>query len=58
MEYIYLGDRNTSPTLRGQACKAVRKNAKCLRGKNGAMLVEFADGKHCVVIARLLRKMK
>jgi hypothetical protein len=56
MEYIYLGDRNTDGQLRKQHCSAVRKNGKCIRGKNGSMLVEFQDGKQRVVIGRLLRK--
>lgn len=42
MEYVYLGDRNTSAFLRKQFCKAVRKNnGKCVRGKNGSMLVRL-----------------
>jgi len=56
-EYIYLGDRNTSPDLKGRSCSAVRKNRKCIRGKNGNMLVEFENGQRHVVTARLLRKL-
>jgi hypothetical protein len=55
--YIYLGDRHTDPLLKKQACKAVRSNNKCIRGKNGSMLVSFADGTKHVVTARLLRKV-
>jgi hypothetical protein len=56
-EYLYLGDKNTDATLRGQKCAAVRRaNGKCIRGKNGAMLVTFGD-KKMVVIGRLLRKI-
>lgn len=58
MEYIYLGDRNTANFLRKQTCSAVRRNGKCVRGKNGSMLVVFEDGKQTVVVGRLLRKMK
>ena len=58
MEYIYLGDRNTDESLRKQACFAVRKNGKCIRGRNGSMLVAFEGGKKMVVTARLLRKKK
>ena len=58
MEYTYLGDRNTDVKLRKQSCSAVRRNGKCVRGKNGSMLVEFADGSQRVVIGRLLRKKK
>lgn len=56
MEYIYLGDRNTDERLRRQPCSAVRRNGKCIRGKNGSMLVEFADGCQRVIVGRLLRK--
>jgi hypothetical protein len=56
--YRYLGDRYTSPELKGATCKAVRRpDGKCIRGKNGSMMVEFESGK-CVVIGRLLRKLK
>lgn len=44
MEYIYLGDRLTRPELRRMPCRAVRRSdGKCIRGRNGNMLVEF-DG--------------
>lgn len=56
MEYVYLGDRNTSPELKGKRCSAVRKNGKCIRGKNGSMLVVFEDEKQRVIVGRLLRK--
>ena len=57
-EYIYLGDRSTSRTFKGHLCKAVRRpDGKCLRGKNGNMLVSF-DGNKVIVQARLLRKIK
>jgi hypothetical protein len=57
-EYKYLGDRMTSEDIRAQQCSAVRRtDGKCIRGKNGAMLVEF-NGKKTVVIGRLLRKDK
>ena len=56
MEYIYLGAKNTDLKLRKKICKAVRRaDGKCIRGKNGSMLVEF-DGKKAVVIGRLLKK--
>lgn len=58
-EYIYLGDRLTRPDLRRKPCRAVRRpNGKCVRGKNGNMLVEFDDVGKCVVLGRLLRKIK
>ncbi len=59
MEYKYLGDRMTDAKLRGSLCSAVRRSdGKCIRGKNGNMLVQFESGKTAVVIARLLRKLK
>jgi hypothetical protein len=56
--YRYLGDKNTDLNLKGQICAAIRKNGKCVRGKNGNMLVKFNNGEEHVVIARLLRKIK
>ena len=56
--YRYLGDRFTDPSLRGATCDAVRRpNGKCIRGKNGNMLVSFS-GTPVIVVARLLRKIK
>jgi len=56
-QYKYLGDRLTSSEYKGRICVAVkRKNGKCIRGKNGNMLVKFA-GENVVVIGRLLRKV-
>lgn len=56
--YRYLGDRFTDPRLKGKECRAIRTlEGKCIRGKNGSMLVSF-DGEPVVVIARLLRKIK
>ena len=57
MDYVYLGDKYTDTVLRKQRCSAVRKNGKCVRGKNGSMLVAFEDGKERIVIGRLLRKV-
>lgn len=59
MEYTYLGDRLTRPNLKKQPCKAVRRpDGKCIRGKNGNMLVELETGERIVVLGRLLRKAK
>ena len=56
MNYIYLGDRNTDPALKKKTCKAVlRADGKCIRGKNGSMMVEM-NGTRMVVTGRLLRK--
>lgn len=58
-EYIYLGDRLTRPELRRKPCRAVRRsNGKCIRGRNGNMLVEFDEIGKVVVLGRLLRKIK
>lgn len=55
--YLYRGDRMTDPTYKDQICKAVLRNdGKCIRGKNGNMLVTF-DGIKVNVIARQLRKV-
>lgn len=56
-EYIYLGDRHTDVALKKKRCTAVRKNQKCIRGRNGSMLVCFENGQQTVVVARLLRKI-
>ena len=56
-EYHYLGDRMTADEFRGKKCRAVyRANGKCVRGRNGNMLVSFND-KMVVVMARMLRKI-
>lgn len=58
-EYRYLGDRLTDATLKGALCEAVRRtDGKCIRGRNGNMLVRFEDGRLAVVLGRLLRKVK
>lgn len=57
--YKYLGDRLTDPELKGKTCEAVkRENGKCIRGKNGSMVVRFDSGREANVIGRLLRKIK
>lgn len=56
-DYIYRGDRLTDRALRSQRCTAVlRADGKAVRGRNGSMLVQFADGRKCVVLGRQLRK--
>ncbi|RYD93537.1 MAG: hypothetical protein EOP50_10975 [Sphingobacteriales bacterium] len=58
MEYRYLGDRNTDPALKGVHCSAVRRaDGKCIRGRNGSMLVRLEDDRTMVVIGRLLRRI-
>lgn len=57
--YTYLGDRLTDPGLKGKTCTAVeRPDGKCIRGKNGTMLVLFEGGRKANVIGRLLRKLQ
>lgn len=57
-EYIYKGDKLTAASLKGKQCMAVRRpDGKCIRGKNGNMLVDF-EGNRVVVLARQLRKNK
>ena len=59
MDYIYLGDRLTSPYWRGMPVNAVRRaDGRCIRGRNGNMLVEDVHGNRCVVLGRLLVKRK
>lgn len=54
--YKYLGDRLSS--FKGAICHPIRReNGKCIRGKNGNMLVIF-DNEKVVVLGRLLRKIK
>jgi hypothetical protein len=56
MSYIYLGDKLTDTSLKNSSCEAVRReNGKCIRGRNGNMLVTFGNFK-TVVIAKRLRK--
>ncbi len=54
--YIYLGDRFTDNRFKDQQCIAVRRRGKCIRGRNGNMLVSF-NGTLCVVLGRRLRKL-
>jgi hypothetical protein len=57
-QYNYIGDRNTEAGIKGKSCTAVlNKSGKCIRGRNGNMLVVFDDGVKKVVVARLLRKI-
>jgi len=55
--YVYRGDRMTDVKYKDKICKAVmRRDGKCIRGKNGNMLVSFGN-KQVVIVARLLRKV-
>lgn len=56
--YVYRGDRWTMASLRGRHCEAVRRaDGRCIRGRNGNMLVRFTNGEVCVVLGRQLRKV-
>lgn len=56
--YRYRGDGFTAPALKGAICHPVRRaDGKCIRGKNGSMLVAFEDGIKHVVLGRQLRKV-
>ena len=58
MTYRYRGDRWTDVALRGAFCEAVRQpDGRCVRGRNGNMLVRFASGVVVVVMGRQLRKV-
>lgn len=58
-EYTYYGDKLArTGEFTGMQCMAVRNySGKCIRGKNGNMLVAFSDGRKVVVLARQLRKV-
>lgn len=57
--YVYRGDRWTAPALKGARCTAVRRaDGRCVRAKNGSMLVRFSDGAVHVVLGRQLRKVQ
>lgn len=56
--YTYRGDKHTDAALKGATCTAVRNaSGKCVRGKNGNMLVQFANGQRVNVLGRQLRKV-
>jgi hypothetical protein len=56
--YTYLGDRMTDPKYKKQQCDAVKRlDGKCIRGRNGNMLVKFVSGDVVNVLGRLLRKI-
>ena len=57
-EYVYRGDKQTDEQYKFKYCIAVRRpDGKCVRGRNGSMLVSF-NGKKVIVMARQLRKVK
>lgn len=55
--YLYRGDRYTDEKYKLQPCSPVLSSAgKCIRGKNGNMLVSFQSGS-CILLARQLRRL-
>jgi integrase len=58
-EYTYIGDKYAKTgQYAGKLCSAIRRaDGKCIRGKNGNMLVRFDDGTAVVVLAKMLRKV-
>lgn len=55
MDYIYRGDRFTQEKYRYKECSAIRTDrGKCIRGRNGNMLVRFYNGDIVVVMGRRL----
>ena len=55
--YIYRGDRYTDVQYKMKACQPVlTSTGKCIRGKNGNMLVSFQSG-ICNVLSRQLRRL-
>jgi hypothetical protein len=59
-DYYYLGDTLTAAKYKNARCAAVRRalTKKCIRGKNGTMLVIFENGERATVIARRLIKIE
>jgi hypothetical protein len=57
MDYTYRGDKLTDPALKGMQCSAVRRpDGKCIRGRNGNMLVVDGAGRLHNILGRQLRK--
>ena len=49
MRYTYHVNRLTAPELRGMQCDPVRRaDGKCIRGRNGSMLVRDAAGEKAI----------
>jgi protein associated with RNAse G/E len=57
--YIYRGDKLTADEHRNKRVTAVlRADGKTIRGRNGNMLVQDAEGRKLVVLGRQLRKVQ
>jgi hypothetical protein len=58
VRYVYLGDRQTDPELKGRPCDPVRRpDGHCIVSRS-RQLVRFADGRRIVVNRRMLRLVK
>lgn len=56
--YKYIGTKITDEKYKQAYCRIVlNKNGKCIRGKNGNMLVQFENGDKVTVLGRMLRKV-
>lgn len=57
--YKYLGSKITDDSYKNKHCRILlNRNNKCIRGRNGNMLVVFENGDKAVVCGRLLRKVQ
>lgn len=57
--YIYLGDRLTCPTLKGQPCDPVRRpDGKCIVGRGSQLVIFAGESSPRVVIRRRLRVVR
>ena len=56
-KYIYKGDKLTADENKKIIVRAVKNKDKCIRGKNGNMLVINCEGKKIVVQAKRLITM-
>lgn len=56
--YTYHGDKHTDQTLKGAICwAAINASGKCIRGRNGSMLVFFASSEQpTVILGKHLRR--
>jgi hypothetical protein len=58
VDYIYRGDKLTDEKYKDKECSAVRRpDGKCIRGRNGSMLVVFSSGEKVNIIGRRLKKL-
>lgn len=59
MRYTYLGDKHTTPELRGMHCDPIRRaDGKCITSRLATMLVVDGSGRRHVVLRRMLRVIR